>query len=348
MPFLPSHYAMVMLFGWSGIQLFRSDKPKKRPSKKPPPEPPTDQPCGHFVWNALDVDVALQGPLDDGERDPETLALIVARAVYASRADGSPQVWPAAASDEPATCIYAWIVDHIRTRLTDLGDDPPEPTTDDPEEPEEPELPRPPRQIKPVDLGRWTDPGNYPTPGMFYQVGGEDSPTSLQAIARQALTTAFYLALNDLERAKELARKRDHWEYYREAINCVPWNHALFGSASTPGSSGYYPTPHGDSISMFPVHAKVADQLARGETPTRRVRTGSRARPTGGRHAFLWLPLLDEDALRDGRVVLTKEQWPNGDSAVMPPPEVTALGLANLPFGRTWGCLGHLRTTEEF
>ena len=343
MAFLLSHYAMVALFGWTGVHLLRATKSKKK--KTAPKSPSVDLPsvdaCGHFVWKAGDVDAAIQPALDEGERDAETLALLAAKAVYASKPDGTPQIWPAAATDEPAICIYDWIMEHVSKRLGEL-DNPEKPKpTQDPKRPTQPQRPAP------VDLELWTDPGNYPTPRTFHQVGGDHSAKTIQGIARMALTTAFFLALNDLDRAKELAKKRENWEYYREAINCVPWNHALFGSKSKPESNGYYPTQHGDSISMFPVHANVADQLARGDAPTRRVRTNSRGLPGGGKQAFMWLPGLDEDELREGRVVLTKEVWANGESAVNPPPEVTVLGIANLPVGRTWGCFGHQRTTEE-
>lgn len=198
----------------------------------------------------------------------------------------------------------------------------------------------------PVDLGSWTDANNYPTPGMFHQVGGDNSASTLQAIARMALTTAFYLTFGDLAVAKELARDGDNWRAYREAIECSPWNHALYGSASRPGTSGYYETPHGDQISMFPVHANVETLLATGQPPERRVRTDDPRLPAGGRHAYLWLPPLDEDVLANGRVKVKHEHWWTGDWVVMPPPEVLALGVVGVPPG-AWGC-GDYETTYDF
>ena len=199
----------------------------------------------------------------------------------------------------------------------------------------------------PVDLSKWTDPKNYPTPGMFHQIGGENSATTLQAIARMALTTAFYLTFGDLAVARELAQDADNWRAYREAIECSPWNHALYGSASQPGTSGYYETPHGDQISMFPVHANVEELLAIGEPPKRRVRTDDPRLPAGGRHAFIWLPSLDEDVLANGRVKVKHEHWPTGDFMIMPPPEVLALGVVGVPPRRQWGC-GEYETTLDF
>ena len=221
---------------------------------------------------------------------------------------------------------------------------PPEPTlppVDRPTGPEQPsEWPDYPPPL-PVDLGPWTDPGNYPTPGKFHQVGGLHSASTLQAIARKALTTAFYLVHGDLETAIALAEKPENWRAYREAINCSPWNHALYGSATQPATSGAYDTPHGDSISMYPAHADVVWQLTNGEPPARRVREDKPSLPPGGRHAFLWLPPLDEVALLEGRVEIKHEHWWTGDWMMMPPPEVLALGVVDVPPGRTWGCGGY-------
>ncbi|MCA9652546.1 MAG: hypothetical protein KC501_21700 [Myxococcales bacterium] len=216
------------------------------------------------------------------------------------------------------------------------------PPVDVPDEPppdpgnEWPDYPPP----APVDLAKWTDPGNYPTPGKFHQVGGPNSATTLQAIARKALTTAFYLVHGDLELAKELALRSENWRAYREAIECSAWNHALYGSHGQPGTSGYYETPHGDTISMYPAHANIASLLANGEPPERRVRLDDPKLPPGGRHALLWLPPLDEAELLQGRVKVKHAHWWTGDWMIMPPPEVLALGVAEVPPG-TWGCGGY-------
>lgn len=47
---------------------------------------------------------------------------------------------------------------------------------------------------------------------------------------------------------------------------------------------------------MFPVHANVAQQLADGEAPDRRVEHDNRSRPSGGRRVFLSRPSIDEAA----------------------------------------------------
>ena len=221
----------------------------------------------------------------------------------------------------------------------DYDPDEPQPQPDPPE-PEDgetwPDYPEP----GPLDLGPWTDPGNYPTPGMFHQVGGPNSGVTLKAIARKALTTAFYLVLGNLEDADQLAKRSENWRAYRQVINCCPWNHLLYGAPSLPGEVGFYQTPSGDSISLYPVHDHIAQRLANGEIPERRVRDDNRTLPSGGKHAFLWLPPLDELALSEGRVEVKRDYWETGDWMMMPPPEVLTLGVSTISDQRIWGCDG--------
>ncbi|MCR9165541.1 MAG: hypothetical protein ACE37F_00810 [Nannocystaceae bacterium] len=212
----------------------------------------------------------------------------------------------------------------------------PPPENDDDGDGQWPDYPPP----GPVDLDPWTDPANYPTPGMFHQIGGENSGVTLKAIARKALTTAFYLVLGDLESADQLAKRSENWRAYRQVINCCPWNHLLYGAPSIPGETGFYQTPSGDSISLYPVHDHVAQRLANGDIPDRRVRDNNRKLPKGGKHAFLWLPPLDELALSEGRVEVKRDYWETGDWVMMPPPAVLTLGVTTGSDQRVWGCDG--------
>lgn len=218
---------------------------------------------------------------------------------------------------------------------------------DEPQGPQDPgewpEYPPP----GPVELTQWTDPANYPTPGKFHQIGGAHSGTTLKTIAVKALTTAFYIIHGDLHVAQELAGRDENWKAYREAINCCPWNHALYGSANQRGTPYYYKTPHDDHISLYPVHDDVVWRLVDGQAPRRRVSADDPKSPAGGRHAFIWLPPLDAMELIEGRVKVEHAHWWTGDFRMMPPPEVLTLGLANVPPGRVWGCGGY-QTSYDF
>ena len=50
---------------------------------------------------------------------------------------------------------------------------------------------------------------------------------------------------------------------------------------------------------------------------------------------------VDQVALAEGRVEVQHAHWWTGDWVIMPPPEVLALGVVDVPPGRTWGCGGY-------
>lgn len=198
----------------------------------------------------------------------------------------------------------------------------------------------------PVDLAPLTDPSNYPTPGRFHQIGGENSGTTLKKIARLALTTAYFKLLGDFDEADLRARRSASWRAYRDLINCAPWNHALYGSKNQPGPY-YYDTPHGDHISMYPVHGRIRQALEQGEMLVRLVDEEDPKSPAGGVHAFIWLPPLDLDALAEDEILVSREYWYTGDSMIMPPPEVVTFDVDGIPESRQWGCLGFAAGVED-
>lgn len=302
------------------------------PEGKPQPWPPHDDDArGHCILDRIRIranlrlaELAEDGADDDEPADPPTVPDGPTRPPRTPLAPEDPGLTPPSRPEEPP------FID-----IEDVED------IDEPETPEDPgDWPEYP-PAGPVDLPKWTDPGNYPTPGKFHQVAGPHSGTTLKAIAIKALTTAFYLVHGDLAVAQELAEREENWRAYRQAINCCPWNHALYGSANQPGTPYYYETPHDDHISLYPVHGDVVWALVNGEAPRRRVSEDNPKVPAGGRHAFLWLPPVDAAELLEGRVKVEHGHWWTGDFRMMPPPEVLTLGLANVPAGRVWGCGGY-------
>lgn len=317
------------------------------PEGLPQPWPPHDDDArAHCILDRIRIRATLRlAELADEDADDEGPG--------GSEPDGPlpvdpPTVPPPPGPDEPTSPGPTWPGSKDPGLKPPTLPDPNEPPfggdEDDADDPSEwPEYPPP----GPVDLGQWTDLENYPTPGKFHQIGGAHSGTTLKTIAIKALTTAFYIVHGDLDVAEELAAREGNWRAYREAINCCPWNHALYGSANQPGTPYYYKTPHDDHISLYPVHDNVAWRLANGQTPRRRVSGANPKVPAGGSHAFIWLPPLDATELLEGRVKVEHGHWWTGDFRMMPPPEVLTLGLTNVPPGRVWGCGGY-QTSYDF
>ena len=60
--------------------------------------------------------------------------------------------------------------------------------------------------------------------------------------------------------------------------------------------------------------------------------------------AYIWLPKINLQRLWDsGGTEVTTEgiQWEDGSNGIMPPPQVLAYGVENVPEAVSWGCLGY-------
>lgn len=363
----------VLLFGASAA---RAKKKKKKKAKKKPdyacaederfdaeanqcvpadddgPQWPEGG-CEAFPWLGPEVDDVLRELVcEHGLRSVELLKLRAAQEVYPITPEGDPQDWPPAADDARALCIWDRIGVRVMFMLEycpeEEGDGPaPEPEPEP--EPDYPPYPDP----QPFDPTPWEDPGNYPTPDRFHQVyfrGGDESywpkghpgrnSGSFKYIAQKAMYTAGYIMTGDLDLAREIGDDPEIWKAYLTLINCSPWNQAVYGQPETRDQYHYGFLPTLDQISFNPLHADVRKLITEGK-PIRRSLTGLTSHDgTGGNHAYLWLPPIDYAALAQGEVKLDPAYWPTGDSKIMPPPEVLALGLQNVPQNRAWGCLG--------
>lgn len=215
--------------------------------------------------------------------------------------------------------------------------------------------PSPPPTPTPEHLAPWIAP--QPAPGRLYQVvaGDEffgDAKTGgivaralhaavLEAAAASGMTQAKALQLAAVVAADAQARVE-----YLQAIQCSPWNDALYG---TWRHSSAYPGAHGRIVTLTPKHDAVYDRLLDGEAPRRTVHLGKPADVgttkspggVGSRLPLVWLPVLDAEALldpnRSNPVNADGMSWPNGSSTYDPPPFIANLGIDGAP-GQPWGC----------
>jgi hypothetical protein len=330
----------------------KAKKKKKKKAEETTDPPPPDNACGLYPWLAADVDAAVWQLIDDCEFDADKLQVEAARIVYSRTPEGEMQQWPPAANDARAVCLWDRIAIRVNLLLAQAyeaeADDACElpdvnGEEEEPEEEEEEENgyePYPPPG--PVNLIGWEHHENFPEPGKFHQVtyqGGHNSATTLKHIAQKAIAQIVTLVTGDVGLAGEMMDDENIWRAYRDLIDCSPWNHALYGVKHSQGKFAY-DTPHNEQVAMNPVHDEVRNMLAQGESPARTL-TGPGSHDGGGRFAYLWLPPLDIDALVNGNVVrVDQEYWSSGDSKIMPPPEVLALGVLNVPSEKLWGCLG--------
>lgn len=201
-------------------------------------------------------------------------------------------------------------------------------------------------------------PNNYPTPGMFFDVGsptrtgfGSESKHTLDQTVRRALGSALMMANMDTNLAvgasntsKRLRRQM------RQLILGSAYNDGLYGQESVDLAGG---NSH-DVATFFVMHEKArglnwtashADNLtrmSRGQAPKRttslqgEVLEGQRA----GSHMLLWIPAVDLAALYASIPSVQPYQWLDGTSTQEPPPSVQRLGIdmsgVSLPGGA--GC----------
>lgn len=195
------------------------------------------------------------------------------------------------------------------------------------------------------DISKWFSPDAWP--GHLYQVKPGDSLLGEDGIIARAIYRATYehalgAGLSDdvaQQRAFANAADPGNRMAYLHAIQCGGWNAALYGSKVF--SSKAVPSPNGLAIRALPYHAANYERIVSGLAPMRllNVETGN---GTGKALELLWLPPLVRAALLDMsrqiQVSTSGLVWQDGTSMMLPPPQIQALGMANVPANVQWGC----------
>lgn len=111
---------------------------------------------------------------------------------------------------------------------------------------------------------------------------------------------------------------------YRRALAMSQYNRDIAGCMTEDGKSTYF-YPDGISIdgAFLPKHEGV-DVLTAGYLPRRNIDANCNRVGSAQKWAPLWLPGINEDALRSGATdlaILLDGVWPDGTAATEPPPE---------------------------
>lgn len=355
--------------------------------------------CPPFEYNAPQVELAIASAITAGMRGRETIAIVVATAMwpnYPSKSGraGAKISWPPR-PDAPAEvkCLWDLLLKQIDKYLKDHGippwpDCPPNlpylnvaaqrcetqpkpPPTPDPDDPD------------PFDPTPYETPldSDYPTPGTLLQVRYGDrllgkfskektsvdaQGQALRSIAYTTLLSAGYMAATEIggldqaaafQFARTVANDDQNRLLYKDLIQCSPWNDALYATY------GYGPqsweSPNGRALRFLPQHYDNRSRLIQGLAPRRNMSLGTPADKNSGNaygvndnqhnFAYLWLPKINLKRLWDsgGEDITTDGiTWEDGSNGIMPPPEVMAYGVENIPQEVAWGCLGYV--TEAF
>lgn len=203
------------------------------------------------------------------------------------------------------------------------------------------------------DIQPWIN--DTPWPGHLYQVRPGDTFFGDNGICARALYQATFEAglasgmttAKAQARAVAVAADTSNRVDYLNAIQCSPWNDALYGTWGY--GSKAWPSAHGRAIRMLAYHDANYDRLFDGEAPRRLIADGKPADAgtgtgtgAGSTLELLWLPPLKASSLLDPnrtrQVDVEDMTWPDGSSTIDPPPAISDLGIDGAP-GRPWGCV---------
>lgn len=204
---------------------------------------------------------------------------------------------------------------------------------------------------RPVDLAAFED--IEPNCGSFYQarrgdtwLGGHERSITYRALFR---FTFVHATLKGRKDAEALARKNAENPALRKALFdlCVSqrWADELYATYMVSSKDPVGPTGRG--IPLARSCAGNRQRILDGEAPVRLVPRGvpsdrglgvpNRKTLHGTRLGdlrlslpYLWICMLDPDALLDGRVTTKGVRWHDGASGLEPPPEVVRLQMAVL------------------
>lgn len=241
----------------------------------------------------------------------------------------------------------------------------------------EPPLP-PPGAVTPFDPTEWETPldADYPTPGTLLQLrygdrllgnfspsntGSDEDGQALRSIAFTTLLTAGFMAAKEFgglsdedarEFARDVANDNNNRIEYVNLIQCSPLNDAVYATYGFGPKA--WESPAGRALRLLPYHFNNRDRLMLGLGFRRNMSLGVSADKNRGtsygldpgqrNFAYIWLPKINLQLLwESGGLDVTTQgvTWADGSNGIMPPPEVLAYGVEDIPESIAWGCLGY-------
>lgn len=296
--------------------------------------------CAPYKWNEGKVREAIEVRLDTGLRDPARIAVEVCTEVFGTYPGTGATVMFPPRSDSPKGVACVW--DRTITLMGKIYDE----RGIDPDEGLEPD--GGPIDIVPVnpmdDINNypWNTPGqdraNYPTPGLFADVGGpqvHDYSAGLSSVAKAALNSAMAMAAalghnvsygQTIMKANEAAGsgpgavKRNLMKAMRELMEKSQFNWKTYGTNGT----GF------NVLSYLPRHNNNLARMKEGLTPKRGIRfDGAHISGQGTRQPQFWIPGINLQMLAGQNPVVTVAgmTYNDGSSTLEPPPSVQRLGV---------------------
>lgn len=345
--------AFAIGVGAYGVVRYRR---RRAPAGQLPVPPPTDIECDPrpYTWDGRVVQARANELADEGQTDMVLVAQTIASEQFGRHPSGAAIVFPPGPNAPAGTaCVWSLVQQVVAELFADRGIVPPPTgptgslswvyrTSGDPGYPwEEPVL-----HVE-----------NWPTPGMFVDVGNEngawDPSSGFDSMVRAALGSALVMA--NLDPAIATAQGQDPdasigqslRKQMRQAITHVGGTNDLaYGQTNLNYAGGNDPNaPGGDpnkaksgayvlnaahrGLNWLPRHADQVARIQNGQSLLRTTSLAGEKLPglAGHRHMLVWIPAIDVDALGVDLSTLKFMQWSDGTSTIEPPPQVQALGV---------------------
>lgn len=300
--------------------------------------------CAPYSFSEQDVRDEAETLLTLGDQDPNAIAKEVATKLYGKHPTGPNVVFPPGKDALAGVqCVWDKTLEIVTAMFNEKGQDPkPDDLPDDAIIFD---------TIDPYDAGYpWEraalHPENYPTPGLFFDVGSPAAGESLSSpstIARYYLGSAIAMAAArgfNVTEAQKLVKSSNTTSkaiaFRNQALRlimCSPYNDALYGTTDLwEGGSSYANQSNGRTIKFFPRHLDNIGRMKAGQPPKRGIElNGQKISNLTGNIAMpqLYLPAINLQLLAGNNPVVTTNglEWSDGTATILPPPEVQKIGL---------------------
>jgi hypothetical protein len=322
-----------------GIALYSREaqaKPKKKADN-----------CAPYKFNTSAVRASIDQAIDRGDRDPLEIAVDVATEHFGNHPDGGAVTFPppAEGARKGVTCVWNKVIDLVSVTFDDRGIEPGGDGDDGAEF----------IIHDPTDEGYpWEQPSlernNYPTPGMFADVGGSKEAFNYDqgplAVSAAALSSAIAMAADrgyDVSTAQSIlsnpntSAARDLKAQMISVLYCSRYNDALYGrelpaSEKTSADNLYGWVANKRSPRYGPVHNDALRALGMGVPPKRAIGVDGKIKSGGGsdrRSPVFWVPAINLSRLAGPNPIVTTNgmSWSDGSSTSEPPPVIQRIGV---------------------
>jgi len=255
--------------------------------------------CSPFEWKAEEVELLAQQLIDGGMRGEAEIVETILLTVYPLDPDGQPAPWPAAPTSAHR-CIVDRIVIVVRVLIKDAPPvvEPPGPA------------------IKPLPKEVLDDLlSDTPIPGHFFKV----TKKIRAALGKKGITGR---ALDAAEPGAG-SNSRNRLEYLHCMTGDPRWNLPLYGSSRTTDKYPAWAGVGGQTLwaAFMGRNKNAIKSILEARMPERNIDDAGNKLGSGPFFGLLWLPPIDEAALREfGTVACATDNWPDGSSTISPPP----------------------------